>query len=391
MNETYPAPPAAGGRKPKPVQVAKPLNIVVLGLSITSSWGNGHATTYRALIRALVERGHRVLFLERNMPWYAENRDLPNPPYGCTELYADLDELKTRFEGPVRTADLVIVGSYVPDGIAVGEWVLAKAHGVPAFYDIDTPITLSKLQQGDSEYLAPKQIARYALYLSFAGGRVLDQLERAYNSPAARPLYCAVDPDLYYPERRDLQWDLGYMGTYSPDRQPGLERLLLEPARQLHDCHFVVAGPNFPQVESWPGNVKHFNHLAPDRHRVFYNEQRFTLNLTRAAMAAVGFSPSVRLFEAGACGVPIISDNWEGLDTFFTPGEEILVAASPAEVTELLQDLPETQRAAIGARARAAVLARHTAAHRALELERYVAETSTAAAPAVAAAHESGF
>ena len=398
MNDTYSAPPAGGGRKPKPPQAIRSLNIVILGLSITSSWGNGHATTYRALVRALVERGHRVLFLERNMPWYAENRDLPNPPYGCTELYADLEELKTRFEGPVRTADLVIVGSYVPDGVDVGNWVLATARGVPAFYDIDTPITLGKLAQGDHEYLAPYQISRYALYLSFAGGTVLEQLERTYHSPAARPLYCAVDPDLYYPERHDLQWDLGYMGTYSPDRQPGLERLLLKPARELGDCHFVVAGPNFPQVESWPGNVQHFTHLAPDRHRAFYNEQRFTLNLTRAAMAAVGFSPSVRLFEAGACGVPIVSDQWEGLNTFFTPGEEILVAASPAEVTEILQDMPETQRAAIGARARAAVLARHTAAHRALELESYIAELgaslsheASAATGAAASARESGF
>lgn len=402
MNDIYPAPPAAGGKKPKPSQAARPLNIVILGLSITSSWGNGHATTYRALVRALVERGHRVLFLERNMPWYAENRDLPNPPYGCTELYSDLDELKTRFEGPVRTADLVIVGSYVPDGVAVGEWVLATATGVAAFYDIDTPITLRKLEHGDYEYLAPHQIVRYALYLSFAGGSVLEQLEQVYHSPAARPLYCAVDPDLYYPERQDLQWDLGYMGTYSADRQPGLDRLLLEPARLLPECYFVVAGPNFPQVESWPGNVKHFTHLAPDRHRDFYNEQRFTLNLTRAAMAAVGFSPSVRLFEAGACGVPIISDTWEGLDTFFAPGDEILVAASPADVTETLRDMPETQRAAIGARARAAVLARHTAAHRALELESYLAEigvgvaqaghvSAPATSPAAASAHERGF
>ncbi len=397
MNDKYPAPPSAGGRKPKPLPAARPLNIVILGLSITSSWGNGHATTYRALVRALVERGHRILFLERNMPWYAENRDLPNPPYGCTELYGDLDELKTRFEGPVRTADLVIVGSYVPDGVAVGAWVLATALGVPAFYDIDTPITLSRLAQGDYEYLAPNQISQYALYLSFAGGKVLEQLEQVYRSPAARPLYCAVDPDLYYPERHELQWDLGYMGTYSPDRQPGLDRLLLEPARQLHESQFVVAGPNFPQVESWPGNVKHFTHLAPDRHRAFYNEQRFTLNLTRAAMAAVGFSPSVRLFEAGACGVPIISDYWEGLDTFFTPGEEILVAASSAEVAEMLQDIPEIQRAAIGARARAAVLAKHTAAHRAMELEGYVADVGAASTgapvstPVGTSTHQIGF
>lgn len=391
MNETYPAPPAAGSRKPKPVQTTKPLNIVMLGLSITSSWGNGHATTYRALVRALVERGHRVLFLERDVPWYAENRDLPKPPYGCLELYTDLDELKMRFEGPVRTADLVIIGSYVPDGVEVGEWVLATARGVAAFYDIDTPVTLSKVERGDFEYLAPHLIAQYALYLSFSGGRVLELLEQTYGSPAARPLYCAVDPDLYYPERHDLHWDLGYMGTYSQDRQSGLETLFLEPARRLSECNFVVAGPNFPQVESWPANVKHFTHLAPDRHRSFYNEQRFTLNLTRAAMTAVGFSPSVRLFEAGACGTPVISDAWEGLDTFFTPGQEILLARSAAEVTEILLDMPETERAAIGARGRSAVLARHTAAHRVLELEGYLSEIGGAAVPVGVEAQESTF
>ncbi len=374
MNHIYPAPPAAGRRKPKAVQTANPLKIVIFGLSLTSSWGNGHATTYRALVRALVERGHHVLFLERDVAWYAANRDLPHPPYGCLELYSDLSEMKLRFEGPVRTADLVIVGSYAPEGVALGEWVLATAQGITAFYDIDTPITLDKLQRHDYEYLAPDLIPRYHLYLSFAGGPVLEQLEKEYRSPAARPLYCAVDPDLYYPERSDLHWDLGYMGTYSPDRQPGLEQYLLAPARRLDQCSFVVAGPNFPDVEGWPGNVKHFTHLAPDRHRSFYNQQRFTLNLTRAAMAATGFSPSVRLFEAGACGTPIISDVWEGLDTFFTPGQEILPASSPADVTGMLLDMPETERLAIGARCRAAVLAKHTAAHRVLELEGYLEE-----------------
>jgi spore maturation protein CgeB len=373
MNATYPAPPGGGRRLPKPTPTAQPLNIVILGLSITSSWGNGHATTYRALVRALVERGHRVLFLERDTPWYAANRDLPQPPYGCTELYESLEELKRRFEGPVRTADLVIVGSYVPQGVAVGRWAQATVQGVKAFYDIDTPVTLGKLRRGDFEYLTPDLIPGYDLYLSFAGGGVLEQLEQVYGSPAARPLYCAVDPDLYYPERRDLFWDLGYMGTYSADRQPGVERLLLETARRQEDCHFVVAGPNFPQVENWPGNVRHVAHLAPVHHCSFYNEQRFTLNITRAEMIATGYSPSVRLFEAGACGTPIISDYWEGLDTFFAPDWEILVARSTEDVTALLLDMPETERAAIGARGRAAVLARHTAAHRVLELEGYLA------------------
>lgn len=349
------------------------MNIIILGLSITSSWGNGHATTYRALVRALVERGHRVLFLERDVPWYASNRDLPHPPYGSTELYGSLDELKRRFEGPVRTADLVITGSYVPEGVKVGRWVQATAQGVKAFYDIDTPVTLRKLAGGDHEYITPDLIPGYDLYLSFAGGRVLEELEREYGSPAARPLYCAVDPDLYYPERRDLRWDLGYMGTYSPDRQPGVERFLLEPARQLGGCSFVVAGPNFPEVERWPANVRYLSHLPPDQHRAFYNEQRFTLNITRAEMVAMGYSPSVRLFEAGACGAPIISDTWEGLDTFFVPGHEILAVRSTEEVTAILIDLSETERRAISARARTAVLARHTAAHRVLELEGYLA------------------
>jgi spore maturation protein CgeB len=386
MNTTYPAPPGGGRRTPKAAQTASPMNIVIVGLSITSSWGNGHATTYRALVRALVERGHRVLFLERDVSWYAANRDLPQPPYGCTELYGSVQELKTRFEGPVRTADLVIVGSYVPEGVEIGQWVQATAQGVKAFYDIDTPVTLGKLRRGDYEYLAPDLIPRYDLYLSFAGGSVLEQLEQVYGSPAARPLYCAVDPDLYYPERRDLHWDLGYMGTYSPDRQPGVEQFLLQPAQRLEECNFVVAGPNFPQVESWPANVRHVSHLAPAHHRAFYNEQRFTLNVTRAEMVATGYSPSVRLFEAGACGTPILSDYWEGLDTFFTPGWEILVVRSAEDVTTVLMDMPETERAAVGARCRAAVLARHTAAHRVLELEGYLAAIGAAVtAPALAA------
>src|ERR1051326_8985964 len=115
------------------------LRIVILGLSITSSWGNGHATTYRGLVRELSARGHDVLFLERDAEWYASNRDLPRPPFGRTELYSDLKDLKHRFAGDIRQADLVIVGSYVADGVAIGDWVTRKAQGVTAFYDIDTP------------------------------------------------------------------------------------------------------------------------------------------------------------------------------------------------------------------------------------------------------------
>ncbi|HEY9901739.1 MAG TPA: glycosyltransferase [Candidatus Sericytochromatia bacterium] len=348
------------------------MKIVILGLSITSSWGNGHATTYRGLVRELVARGHDVLFLERDVPWYAANRDLPNPSYCHTKLYSSLDELKDSFTPDVRDADFVMVGSYVPEGVAVGEWVTATARGVRAFYDIDTPVTLSKLERGETEYLCPSLIPNYDLYLSFTGGSTLKRIEQQYGSPRARALYCSVDPQLYYPEECNQPWNLGYMGTYSDDRQPALESLLLEPARQWQDGRFVVAGPQYPDAIAWSSNVERIEHLPPSEHRSFYNSQLFTLNITRADMVRAGYSPSVRLFEAAACGTPIISDYWQGIETIFEIGKEILIANSPDEVLHYLQEIPETERRAIGESARTRVLAEHTAAHRAAQLEHYV-------------------
>jgi spore maturation protein CgeB len=354
--------------------MTKALDIVIFGLSITSSWGNGHATTFRALVRALSARGHNVCFLERDMPWYAEHRDLPNPPYGLTQLYKSIAELKRQFARKVMTADLCIVGSYVPDGVAIGDWVIRTCRGVKAFYDIDTPVTLAKLATGDAEYITPRLVRRYDLYFSFAGGPVLRQIEKELGSPRARALYCSVDPKVYFPEERPRKWDLGYMGTYSVDRQASLDRLLVEPARRAPRLKTVVAGPMYPKELLWPANVERIEHLAPKSHRRFYNSQRFTLNLTRADMRNAGYSPSVRIFEAAACGTPIISDSWPGLETFFELDEEILIASSAEEVLEFLKTISERDRRALGERGRLRVLASHTSEHRAIELESYVAE-----------------
>jgi spore maturation protein CgeB len=347
------------------------LRIVILGLSITSSWGNGHATTYRALVRELCARGHDVLFLERDAEWYASNRDMPKPPFGVTRLYASVGQLRRRFAEQIRKADLVIVGSYVPEGAQIGEWITKTASGLVAFYDIDTPVTLAGLTKGDLNYLSRDLIPRYHLYLSFTGGPTLRLLEKRYRSPMARALYCSVDPAIYFSEELPMKWDLGYMGTYSDDRQPTLDRLLLQPAQLWKEGRFVVAGPQYPRSIRWPKNVRRFSHLSPRKHRRFYNSQRFTLNVTRASMIEAGHSPSVRLFEAAACGTPIISDFWEGIETILKPGKEILIARSPQETLEYLRDLQEGERRRIGERARTRVLQHHTAAHRALELENY--------------------
>lgn len=357
------------------------LSIVILGLSITSSWGNGHATTFRALVRELDAAGHDVLFLERDQPWYASHRDLPVPPYGRTELYGDLLELHDRFTGAVRQADLVIVGSFVPDGAAVGDWVQREARNITAFYDIDTPVTLARLARGEHVYLRPDQIAGYSLYLSFTGGPTLRRLEREFGSPRARVLYCSVDPALYFPEPLAHAWDLGYMGTYSDDRQPGVDRLLLQPARQWPQGRFIVAGPQYPGSIEWPSNVQYSAHLPPAEHRAFYNRQRFTLNITRADMVRAGWSPSVRLFEAAACGTPIVSDRWEGIETLFAPGREIVLADGPSEVLAVLRGMAEEDRLQMADRARARILAEHTAAHRADQLVRHALEQQLEASP----------
>jgi spore maturation protein CgeB len=351
-----------------------PLRIVFIGLSITSSWGNGHATTYRGLVRELVKRGHSVLFLERDVPYYAQNRDLPVPPFGSTRLYSSLAELRDVFTSDIAEADAVVVGSYVPDGIAVGQWVLETARGVRAFYDIDTPITLESLARGTPTYISLEQIPRYDLYMSFTLGPVLDHLRTALRAARVEPLCCSADEESYFPEPCVKRYDLGYLGTYSDDRQPVLEQLLLEPARRWERGRFVVAGSQYPDGLVLPPNVERREHVAPPEHRSFYNAQEFTLNITRRAMREAGYSPSIRLFEAGACGVPIISDRWPGLEEFFVPGRELFVADSSSEVVDLLQLTSDEERRLVAERGRARVLAEHTSGHRAEALEGYVRE-----------------
>jgi spore maturation protein CgeB len=358
------------------------MNIVFLGLSITSSWGNGHATNYRALVRALDARGHDVLFLERDVPWYASARDLPSPPYGATHLYDSVAGLVDEYGDRIRAADLVVLGSYVPDGAEVARLVLALAQGTVAFYDIDTPVTVAALDSGTCAYLSPDSIPFFDLYLSFSGGPVLEYLESHYGARRARAFHCLVDADAYRPlPRVRPEYALGFLGTYDEERQRSLERLLLEPAAMLPGCSFVVAGPQYPDGIAWPANVCRLEHVPPAGHPAFYAAQRVTLNLTRRDMLEWGWSPSVRLFEAAACGVPVISDWSDGLDRFFEPGREILIASSSAEVVAALVERGEDELCAIGERARARVLREHTAERRAAHLEQLVASCAGAAAP----------
>ncbi len=345
-----------------------PLSCVFVGLSITSTWGNGHATTYRGLLKEIARRGHSVTFLERDVPWYSENREFDALPYCAIGLYGSLEELKDRYTSAVRNADVVVVGSYVPDGVEVGRWVTSIARNCAAFYDIDTPVTLASLRQNRCEYLSVELCPDYHVYFSFTGGPTLDYIEKELGSPCARALYCSVDPSLYYPDPQPIAWDLAYLGTYAADRQPSLEKLLVNVAETRSDGKFAVVGPQYPTDITWPSNVERIEHLAAKDHRVFYNSQSWTLNVTRQDMIRAGYSPSVRLFEAAACGVPILSDVWAGLETIFEPHSEIIPVTSTQSVASKLQ-MPDEQRLEIADKARRRTLRFHTAAVRAKQFE----------------------
>lgn len=353
------------------------MKIVIYGLAITSSWGNGHATTYRSLAKALAKKGHRVHFVEKDEEWYHNNRDMPEPEFCTVHIYEDWKQSATSLVRLAADADAVVIGSYFPDAIATTKALLDNGSGPLLFYDIDTPITVTQLRaHGRTAYLDPSLIPHYATYLSFTGGPVLRELEDRFGATKAVPFYCSVDPDLYKPAAIDERYrcDLSYLGTYAADRQPKLMRLLNNTAAELPDRRFLVAGPQYPKETPWQRNVKRIIHISPAEHPVFYSSSRFTLNLTRDDMVMAGYSPSVRLFEASASGAAILSDSWAGLEDFLTPGEEILLPRDEYEVTDILRHLPEQERANLGRKARERILASHTASHRALQFEDVVAQ-----------------
>lgn len=348
------------------------MKIVIFGLAITSSWGNGHATTYRSLCKALARRGHTIHFVEKDLEWYRNNRDLPRPDFCTVHYYDQWQESARSLLRLAKDADVNVIGSYFPDAIAATAALFDSGFDPVVFYDIDTPITVAQLRaHGSATYLDGAHVPHYAAYLSFTGGPVLRELEEQFGARCALPFYCSVDPEIYRPTqvRAEYRCELSYLGTYAADRQPKLMRLLNEPAGMLPNSRFIVAGAQYPKMVKWAANVDRITHLNPPDHPAFYSSARFTLNLTRDSMIEAGFSPSVRLFEASACGAAIISDAWKGLDHFLTPGREVLLPRDGYEVAEILRNLPEDERCHIGLNARERILAQHTASHRALQFE----------------------
>jgi spore maturation protein CgeB len=346
------------------------MKIVIFGLTFSSSWGNGHATLWRGLCSALSRQGHRVVFFERDTPYYAMNRDLFAVPGGELVIYDDWDSVRSSAQREIRDADAAIVTSYDPDALAATDLMISAGRPLSVFYDLDTPVTLSRLSRGDAvPYLGARGLADFDLVLSYTGGAALESLRNKLRARRVVPLYGHVDPNVHRPVEMAPQrrFALSYLGTYSADRQEALDALFTAPARERSDLRFVIGGAQYPQDFPWCSNIFFVRHLPPTEHPAFYSSSRLTLNVTRQPMADLGWCPSGRLFEATACGVAVLSDYWEGLEAFFTPGDEILVARDAADVLAALE-LSDAEIQRIATAAREHTLAAHTSERRAHEL-----------------------
>jgi spore maturation protein CgeB len=347
------------------------MKFVIFGLTISSSWGNGHATLWRGLVRELTRLGHYVVFFEKDVPYYAVHRDLTEIVDGELVLYSQFEDALPLARRHVTDADVAMVTSYCPDGLAAGKLVLNSNGPIRVFYDMDTPVTLEELRAGHSvPYIPNEGLRDFDLVLSFTGGFALSELQSRLNARCVAPLYGSIDPIIHHPVPFDIRFasDLSYLGTYAKDRQYLLDMLFLEPARRLPEKRFLIGGSLYPQDFPWLANTFYLRHVEPGQHRSFYSSSRLTLNVTRAPMAQMGYCPSGRLFEAAACGVPIVSDGWRGLEEFFQPGKEIILAGKTDDAMNALE-LSDVELRRIGCAAQERVLSSHTAKQRALELE----------------------
>jgi spore maturation protein CgeB len=361
------------------------MKLVIFGLTISSSWGNGHATLWRGLCRAFAARGHRLVFFERDVEYYAgAHRDCPNPPGVDLHLYSDWGDVVGLAQRHLADADVAMITSYCPDAVAAADLVLSSSAPLKTFYDLDAPVTLDRLRAGEEvAYIPPRGFGDFDLVLSYTGGTALDELQSRLGARRVAPIYGSVDPAVHYPvpPNEEYRADFSYLGTFAADRQAALNELFIQAAKRLPNQRFLLGGAQYPADFPWTDNIFFVRHVPPPQHPAFFCSSRLTLNVTRRAMAEMGYCPSGRLFEAAACGCPLLSDGWEGLDRFFVPGREILIAKTTDEAVAALE-LSDAELGRISKAARERVLSEHTAERRAIDLEEALEGAASAGDPA---------
>jgi spore maturation protein CgeB len=347
------------------------MKIAFFGSSLVSAYWNGAATYYRGIIRALSNRGHQITFHEPDAYNRQQHRDLEPPPWAEVIVYGTSDEDALRQVDSVRGADLIVKTS----GIGVCDELLEQAVlelqspvTRVAFWDVDAPATLERVLSNHHDHFL-SLISQYDIIFTYGGG---PSVIRDYNLLGARrcvPIYNGLDPETHHPlENRRLLADLGFLGNRLPDREDRVERFFIYPAQTLPERQFVLGGNGWND-KALPSNVCRLGHVYTTEHNRFNCTCLAVLNVARESMARYGFSPATRIFEAAGAAACILSDKWDGIEQFFEPGRELLVASDGPEVVELLRELtPETARR-IGQAARRRALAKHTYQQRAEAVE----------------------
>lgn len=349
------------------------MKVVIFGLTVSSSWGNGHATIWRGLCNSLGRQGHEVIFCEKDVPYYANHRDLQSPANYELVLYSSWEQMSSKAAAFVKESDVSVVTSYCPDAIAACRLTL-NSQAIKVFYDLDTAVTIENHRaNGNVDYIPGYGLADFDVVLSYVGGRALTELQNLFGARNVAPLYGSVDPEVHRPVPPSANYgsDLSYLGTYAADRQETLRKLFLEPAQRMPERKFLLGGAQYPDDFPWNDNVWFVQHVPPPEHPAFYSSSSATLSVTRGAMANFGYCPSGRLFEAAACETPVVTDSWEGLSEFFEAGKEIFVASSAEDVVDVLQ-MKRDELRRVGKAARERTLDSHTSDHRAREFVNFV-------------------
>lgn len=361
----------------------EPMRIAFFASSLLSSYWNGAATYYRGIARALHRRGHRIAFFEPDAFDRQSHRDIEEPEWAKVVVYANREDAALAALEQAQDYDVVVKASGVGvfDALLEREALAHQARGATViFWDVDAPATLERVEL-DPDDAFRALIPRYDLVLTYGGGpRVVD----AYRRLGARdcvPIYNALDPDTHHPVPPDPRFaaDLGFLGNRLPDREARVGRFFFEAARRAPERTFLLGGAGWDDA-ALPPNVRGIGHVGTEDHNAFNASVRIALNINRESMARFGYSPPTRVFEAAGAGACLIVDAWDGIEAFLEPGREVLVAEDGAAVAAYLESTDAACARRIGARARERLLAQHTYAQRAIEVERALAGQTAAAA-----------
>jgi spore maturation protein CgeB len=353
------------------------MKIAFFASSLVSAYWNGAATYYRGIVRALHERGHRVTFYEPDAYDRQKHRDMADPPWAKVVVYsAQSEEEVLRTVEQARGADLVVKASGVGVHDALLERAVLDLQG-PAtrvvFWDVDAPATLDRVHGDAADPFRPL-IPRYDLVLTYGGGEPVRQAYLGLGARDCVPIYNALDPATHHPVPPEprFECELAFLGNRLPDREARVEEFFLRAAAQLPDRRMLLGGSGWGD-KPLPANVQYLGHVYTADHNAFNCTPRAVLNVSRESMARYGFSPATRVFEAAGAAACLITDAWEGLETFFEPGTEVLVAKSGDEVAQHVAALDAQRARAIGQAAYRRVLAEHTYAHRAAQVDAVLA------------------